>query len=187
MKVNQILILLIMILFPFSVLDIQFDDEYRELANPENVDYVSTPIIGIPFAHEPVLQNPLIFPDDNTYSVIGNSSFMTASVGYSSDPLGLENAEFRSVFYRRNATNYSYFSDSLDGYESGWNSNTELLTRATEEDNSSLLVGFVPCNREDVPSAWRYTNYANYGIPFVKMINFLMGCNSRYISFFKCE
>ena len=53
MKINQILILLIMILFPFTVLNVQIDDEHLELANPENVDYVSTPIIGIPFAHEP--------------------------------------------------------------------------------------------------------------------------------------
>ena len=166
MKVNQILILLIMILFPFTVQDIQFDDEHLELANLENVDYVSTPIIGIPFAEEPVLQNPLVFPDEYTYSVMGNSTFMTASVGYSSDPFGLENDEFRSVFYRRNITNYSYFSDPLDGYESGWPHEAKLLTRATEESNSSLLVGFVPCNREDVPNAWRYTNYANYGDSF---------------------
>ena len=152
-----------MILFPFTVLDIQFDDEYRELANPENVDYVSTPIIGIPFAHEPVLQNPLIFPDDYTYSVMGNSTFMTASVGYSSDPLGLENAEFRSVFYRRNATNYSYFSDSLDGYEPGWIRDTQLLARTSAEEASSLLVGFVPCNRDVVPDSIRYSKYGNYG------------------------
>ena len=155
-----------MIFFPFTVLDIQFNDERLELANSENVDYVSTPTIGIPFAHEPALQNPLIFPDDYTYSVTGNSTFMTASVGYSSDPVGLENEEFRSVFFRRNATNYSYFSDSLDGYEPGWNRDTELLTRATEEDNSSLLVGFVPCNRANIPDAWRYTNYGNYGDSF---------------------
>ena len=166
MKINQILILLIMICFPFTVLDIQFNDERLELANSENVDYVSTPTIGIPFAHEPALQNPLIFPDDYTYSVMGNSTFMTASVGYSSDPIGLENEEFRSSFYRRNATNYSYFYDSLDGYEPGWIYDTQLLARTSPEKDSSLLIGFVPCNRQVVPDAWRYTNYANYGDSF---------------------
>ena len=72
MKVNQDLILLIMILFPFTVLDVQIDDEHLENLQIQKMWIMCQhPSSASPFAHEPVLQNPLPFPDDYTYSVGG--------------------------------------------------------------------------------------------------------------------
>ena len=61
---------------------------------------------------------------------------MTASVGYSSDPLGLENEEFRSVFYRRETLQTIPTSPTrlMDMNPVGYD-DTQLLARTSPEED----------------------------------------------------
>jgi len=162
MKRYALLILTIFVLAPFTPLA---EPMYSKLED-EVISHSVIPNAQVPYASPEVLSFPLAMPDTTRLAVAGNDSWIQMAIGYDTDPTGFETSDLRFSMIRRNATNVSYFTDTIDQRENGWAEDNGMHISSTNPNNDTLTVAYTICNRQNTYSTSRGTASSNYNDPY---------------------